>query len=99
MSNKSIISNTGTPYGDELLGVTSVNNKTGAVQLNAKDVGALSQDELQSGVNLALQTAKESGKFDGKDGNDYVLTEADKQEIAQMAVQLFPVYNGEVESV
>ena len=49
----------------------------------ADEVGALSQDELQSGVNLALQQAKESGEFNGKDGkdgkdgingNDYVLS-------------------------
>lgn len=47
----------------------------------AEEVGALSQGELQSGVNRALQQAKESGQFDG---NDYVLTEADKQEIADI---------------
>lgn len=59
----------------------------------AKDVGALSQDELQSGVDKALQQAKESGEFNGKDGkdgkdgingNDYVLTESDKQDIADI---------------
>ena len=62
----------------------------------AKEVGALSQEELQNGVNLALKQAKDSGEFkgadgkdgkdgiDGKDGNDYVLTESDKQEIADM---------------
>ena len=80
----------------------------------AKDIGALSQDELQNGVNLALKQAKESGEFKGDaftyedfteeqleslkgadgytptkgkdyfDGNDYVLTESDKQEIADM---------------
>ena len=65
--------------------VTSVNGKTGDVELTAKDVGALSQDELQSGVNLALQQAKESGEFDGKDGNDYVLTEADIKKITEEA--------------
>lgn len=64
--------------------VTSVNGKTGEVNLTAKDVGALNQNELQNGVNLALQQAKESGAFDGKDGNDYILTEKDKQEIADM---------------
>ena len=62
----------------------------------ASEVGALSQEELQNGVNLALEQAKESGEFDGADGytpikgkdyfdgNDYVLTESDKQEIADM---------------
>lgn len=30
----------------------------------------LSRDELNSAIDTALATAKESGKFDGKDGND-----------------------------
>lgn len=80
--------------------VKSVNGKksdeAGNVELNAKDVGALSQDALGEGVNQALQQAKESGAFDGKDGtdgkdgkdgkdgNDYILTESDKEEIAGM---------------
>jgi hypothetical protein len=34
----------------------------------ADEVGALSQGELQNGVDLALQQAKESGEFDGTDG-------------------------------
>lgn len=89
-------------------------------EYTAKEVGALSQDELQNGVNLALEQAKESGEFkgadgkngiDGKDGytpikgkdyfdgNDYVLTESDKQEIAGKVVQLIPIYEGEVESI
>lgn len=34
----------------------------------ASEVGALSQSELQSGVDKALQQAKESGEFDGEDG-------------------------------
>ena len=50
----------------------------------ADEVGALSQDDLQDGVALALQQAKESGAFDGKDGDDYILTKDDKQEIANM---------------
>lgn len=67
--------------------VTSVNGQTGDVVLNAEDVGALSQDDLHGGVALALQQAKDSGAFDGKDGkdgDDYILTEGDKQEIAEM---------------
>lgn len=84
--------------------VDSVNGKTGAVNLTAKDVGALSQDELQSGVNKALQQAKESGEFKGDNGytpikgKDY-FTEAEINEIAQMAFNLIPIYEGEVESV
>lgn len=60
----------------------------------ASEVGALSQGELQNGVDKALQQAKESGEFDG---DDYALTDADKAEIAQMAVALIPVYEGEVD--
>lgn len=74
----------------------------------AEEIGALSKDELQSGINEALAQAKESGEFDGqpgkdgadgKDGTDYVLTEADKEEIAGIALRLFPIYQGEVEIV
>lgn len=65
--------------------VESVNGKTGAVDLSAEDVGAIPQDGLQDAVNVALAQAKESGEFDG---DDYVLTEADKTEIAQQAAAL-----------
>ena len=82
--------------------VTSVNGKTGAVKLTAEDVKALSQDKLNEGVNEALRQAKESGEFNGKDGidgKDYVITEADYVKIAEEAIKLFPVYEGEVEDV
>lgn len=49
--------------------VTSVNGKIGAVQLTAEDVGALGQDELQTGVDTALAKAKASGEFDGAPGD------------------------------
>ena len=48
--------------------VESVNGKTGKVNLTATDVGAISQDDLQEATNEALEQAKESGEFDGKDG-------------------------------
>ena len=48
--------------------VQSVNGKTGAVKLNAIDVGAISQDDLQEATNKVLAQAKESGEFDGSDG-------------------------------
>ena len=48
--------------------VQSVNGKTGAVKLNAIDVGAISQDNLQDATNKVLAQAKESGEFDGADG-------------------------------
>ena len=50
--------------------VQSVNGHTGAVKLTAKDVGAISQDNLQDATNEALAQAKASGEFDGADGAD-----------------------------
>ena len=48
--------------------VQSVNGHTGAVKLTAKDVGAISRDDLQEATNKVLAQAKESGEFDGADG-------------------------------
>ena len=48
--------------------VQSVNGQTGAVELTAEDVGAISQEDLQTATNEALAQAKESGEFDGADG-------------------------------
>jgi hypothetical protein len=36
---------------------------------------------------------------DGADGKDYVLTDADKQEIANLVIAQIPVYSGEMEDV
>jgi hypothetical protein len=47
-------------------------------------IGALPADKLPEAINEALAQAKESGEFKGDPGDDYVLTEADKQEIADM---------------
>lgn len=44
-------------------------------------------------------TVEQLEELKGKDGNDYVLTEADKTEIANAAVALLPKYNGEVAEV
>lgn len=66
--------------------VTSVNGKTGDVELtasdvgarpsnwmpSASDVGALDSDTLGGAVDDALAQAKASGEFDGKDGADGV---------------------------
>ena len=68
--------------------VASVNGQTGVVRLTAKDVGAISQDDLQEATNEALAQAKESGDFDG---DDYVLTDDDKTEIAELAAELVEV--------
>lgn len=35
----------------------------------------------------------------GENGKDYVLTEADKQEIANLVIEKLPVYSGETEDV
>lgn len=54
----------------------------------------LDADKLPEAINTALAQAKESGEFKGdpgqpgKPGNDYVLTEADKNEIAEIAAGL-----------
>lgn len=49
-----------------------------------ENIAALGESDLQGAVNDALSQAKASGEFDGKDGadgNDYVLTDADKADI------------------
>lgn len=48
--------------------VNSVNGMTGEVVLDAEDVGAVAAAELTSAINTALAQAKESGAFDGADG-------------------------------
>lgn len=65
--------------------------------------GLLSRDELSNAVNDALEQAKASGEFDGQpgytpqkgvdyfDGDDYVLTDDDKTEIAEQAAALVEV--------
>lgn len=69
---------------------------------DAKAVGdalgeKLGTTELDSAINTALAQAKASGEFDGKDGTngtdgkDYVLTDADKTEIAEMAAELVDI--------
>ena len=50
--------------------VQSVNGQTGAVELTAADVGAISMDDLQGATNEALSQAKASGEFDGAPGAD-----------------------------
>lgn len=52
------------------------------------DGDAVKITQLQDAINTALAQAKASGEFDGKDGSDYVLTDADKQEIAEQAAEL-----------
>jgi hypothetical protein len=65
-----------------------------------ENIGAVGTDELTGALAGALTEAKESGEFngkdgqdgkdgkDGQDGKDYVLTDADKTEIAEQAAGL-----------
>lgn len=67
------------------------------VEYEVKDENALPAANLPEAINTALAQAKESGEFDGAQGppgNDYVLTEADKQEIAELAAELVPSGGG-----
>ena len=63
----------------------------------AEEVGAqpkgnyLKDSELADAICTALEQAKESGDFKGDPGEDYVLTDADKQIIAELAVQLVDI--------
>lgn len=79
--------------------VQSVNGYTGKVELTAEDVGAISQDDLQEATNEALAQAKANGEFDGQPGNDYILTDDDKAEIAEMASELVEVPDGDLTGV
>ena len=56
--------------------------------------GKLDASALPTAINTALAQAKASGEFDGKDGEDgkdYTLTEADRQEIAELTAELVDV--------
>lgn len=63
----------------------------------AEEVGALSADSLQPAINDALAQAKVSGEFKGDPGDDYVLTEADKQEIAEQAAGMVEIPEEDVD--
>lgn len=55
--------------GGGIAGVSSVNGQTGAVEITAKGLGALTEDDLQGATNAALAQAKASGEFDGAKGD------------------------------
>jgi hypothetical protein len=69
------------------------------IEQNKKDIETLNReklpaDALPGAINEALAQAKASGDFKGEPGqpgDDYVLTEDDKQEIAEMAAELVEV--------
>jgi hypothetical protein len=54
--------------GGGIAGVSSVNGQTGAVEITAKGLGALTEDDLQGATDKALAQAKASGEFDGPQG-------------------------------
>lgn len=54
--------------GGGIAGVSSVNGQTGAVEITAKGLGALTNDDLQGATDKALAQAKSSGEFDGAPG-------------------------------
>lgn len=58
----------------------------------ARESAAEVLKKLPDAINAALEQAKESGEFDGddgKDGNDYILTDEDKSEIAEQVRKSF----------
>ena len=65
---------------------------------NEEDDRDNESDDLQAVIKEALEEAlvqaKASGEFKGDPGDDYVLTEADKQEIAELTAQLVDVPSG-----
>lgn len=66
---------------------------------DAKAVGdaldnKLGSDQLQSAINNALAQAKDSGEFKGEPGDDYILTDSDKTDIANIVLNLLPMWIG-----
>ena len=53
----------------------------------------------ENGKWVDIPAIKGADGKDGTDGKDYVLTDADKQEIADLVIAQIPVYSGEMEDV
>ena len=74
--------------------VSAFRNDAGYLTEHQDISGKLDASALPTAINTALAQAKASGEFDGKDGEpgkngqDYILTEADKNEIAELAAEL-----------
>lgn len=51
----------------------------------------ISQDNIKETVTSALEQAKQNGDFKGDKGDDYILTETDKVEIAGIAAELIDI--------
>lgn len=54
----------------------------------------ISQDNIDRAVANALEQAKENGDFKGDKGDDYILTEDDKREVANIVLTILPTWNG-----
>lgn len=54
----------------------------------------ISQDNIDRAVTNALEQAKENGDFKGDKGDDYILTEDDKREVANIVLTILPTWNG-----
>lgn len=68
--------------------VSDLENDAGFLTEHQDISGKLDADKLPEAITEALAQAKASGAFDG---DDYVLTPADKAEIAEMAADLVEV--------
>ena len=78
---------TGANGSDASVTTANITKALGYTPAKQADVSQLEEQkvdyiQLANAVNTALGQAKASGEFDGEDGSDYVLTEADKEEIA-----------------
>ena len=81
--------------------VSAFTNDAGYLTEHQDISGKLDADKLSEAVNYALEQAKTSGEFDGRDGHtpvkgtDY-FTDADKAEMVSAVIAQLPVYAGEV---
>jgi hypothetical protein len=83
--------------------VSQLENDKGYLTEHQDISGKLNASELPTAINTALAQAKASGEFDGKDGatgqpgkdgQDYVLTDADRTEIAASVLEALPTWKG-----
>ena len=68
--------------------VSQLTNDAGYLTQHQDISGKLDASALPTAINTALAQAKASGEFDGDPGNDYVLTDGDKAEIAALALEM-----------
>ena len=76
-----------------------VDQKVSSIKIPEQDLTGYATekyvDDAIAAVELIPGPEGQPGK-DGADGKDYILTEADKSDIAELVVAALPVYNGEV---